>query len=52
MVVHKSLYLAAILSAALASTSSPQSPEEGTGLVCDTAQQVESVMTAYDKSRD
>jgi hypothetical protein len=52
MVVHKSLYLAAALSVALVSTSFGQSPEEGTGLVCDTSQQVEQVMTAYDKSRE
>jgi hypothetical protein len=29
-----------------------QSPEEGTGLVCDSVAQVEQVMATYEKSRD
>ena len=36
MLTHKSLYVAAALSGALASSALAQSPEEGTGLVCNT----------------
>lgn len=36
----------------LATEARAQSPEEGTGLVCDSAAQVEQVMTTYEKSRN
>jgi hypothetical protein len=44
----------AALLAALATPALAQTPraEQGNGLVCDTAEQIEQVMLAYDKSRD
>jgi hypothetical protein len=38
--------------AALATPALSQKPDEGTGLVCDTPDQIVSVMESYDQSRD